>query len=117
MSLAVVLSAKDDFCRLIPPSAVSVKPREAGLTEDRDKPDGGAGGAPPGPADRDSCEGGGVAELARAFGASRVAFDGEAVCARGGGGGVDAAAASGLACVGVSRFGRCSRSAEADIRP
>lgn len=62
-SPGVMLSARDDFWRLMPPSAISVKPREA--VEDLQRPDGGAGGAPPGPAERDSWDGGGVAELAR----------------------------------------------------
>lgn len=49
----------------------------------RDKPDGG-GGSPepepaPGPADLESCEGGGVAELALGFCESRAVLEGDAV--------------------------------------
>ena len=54
LTLGVELSASEDFCRLMPPSAVSVNPREAVV--DRDRPDGG-GGSPepaPGPAERES---------------------------------------------------------------
>jgi hypothetical protein len=81
--IGVIPSARLDFMRRIPPSAVSANP--VGAVDERmalpglgpgPRPEGGGGGAP---TLRESWEGGGVADIARAACSAFAARDGEAV--------------------------------------